>query len=46
MGSKIINKDSYIQDDQVSYMIDYAVNSTTVSGGSSKGTLYLRGVRG
>ena len=46
MGSRIITKDSYSQDDQVSYMIDYEVNSSTVSGGKSKGSLYLRGIRG
>ena len=27
-------------------MIDYGVDSSTVSGGKSKGSLYLRGIRG
>ena len=30
----------------MSYLIDYEVNSTTASGGKSKGSIYIRGVKG
>jgi hypothetical protein len=42
----VINTDSHIQDDNVSYLIDYEVNSSTASGGKSKGSIYIRGVKG
>lgn len=45
-GSKITATDSYMKDDSVSYMIDFENNSTTAMGGRSKGSIYLRGVRG
>lgn len=42
----MINTDSHLQDDNVSYLIDYEVNSSTASGGKSKGSIYIRGVKG
>lgn len=29
----------------MSYLIDYHVDSTTASGGKSKGTIYIRGIK-
>ena len=45
-GGKILSTDSYSQGDNVSYMIDYQVNSTTADGAKSKGSVYIRGLKG
>ena len=45
-GSRVISTDSYIQDENVSYMIDYEVASTTATGGKNKGSIYIRGIKG
>ena len=45
-GSKVIATDSFTQDDNISYMIDYAVNSSTALGAKSKGSIYIRGIKG
>ena len=44
-GSRIVDTDSYLAGENVSYKIDYSVNSSTVSGGKSKGTVYIRGIK-
>ena len=44
-GSKVINTDSYLQEENISYLIDYEENSTTALGSKSKGSLYIRGVK-
>lgn len=44
-GARVITTDSHLQDDNVSYLIDYEVNSTTASGGKSKGSVYIRGLK-
>ena len=44
-GAKIVDTDSYLAGENVSYKIDYLVNSSTVSGGKSKGTVYIRGIK-
>jgi len=41
-----MSTDSFQGDESVSYMIDYSVNSSTVHGAKSKGSLYLRGIKG
>ena len=41
-----MSTDSYSQGDNVSYMIDYQVNSTTADGAKSKGSVYIRGLKG
>lgn len=44
-GTKIYGTDSFVQDENIAYSVDYAVNSPTALGAKSKGTLYLRGVK-
>ena len=41
--TKIITTDSYLNDDAVSYLIDYSVKSSKVEGTNCKGTCYIRG---
>ena len=41
-----MSTDSYSQGDNVSYMIDYQVNSTTADGAKSKWSVYIRGLKG
>lgn len=45
-GSKIIATDSFLQDDNISYLIDYEVNSVEALGSKSKGSVYIRGIKG
>jgi len=45
-GSKVIGTDSYFQDGNVSYLVDYSVDSTSCEGTKSKGSVYVRGVKG
>lgn len=45
-GSKILSTDSFLKQDNVSYMIDFEDNSTTALGAKSKGSIYVRGVKG
>jgi hypothetical protein len=42
----VITTDSYIQDENVSYLIDYEVYSTTAQGAKNKGSIYIRGIKG
>lgn len=44
-GSKVVSTDSYSQEDNISYLVDYEVNSATVSGAKNKGSVYLRGTK-
>lgn len=41
-----MDTDSYSAGDNVSYKIDYSVNSSSVGGSKSKGSVYIRGVKG
>ncbi len=41
----IIDKDSFQQGENFSFKFDYKVNSSTVGGGSSRGSVFLRGLR-
>ena len=43
---RVTQTDSYLKDEQVAYLIDYTVNSTTVEGTKSTGAIYIRGVKG
>jgi hypothetical protein len=43
---KVIGNDSYINEENVAYLIDYSVRSPNVGGTSSKGSIYIRGVKG
>lgn len=45
-GSRIVGTDSYIQDENVSYLVDYEVNSSSAHGAKTKGSIYIRGVKG
>lgn len=44
-GAKIKNNDVFKQDDMVSYLIDYEVDSSTARGAKSGGSIYIRGVK-
>ena len=44
-GSRILTTDSFSKGDNVSYLIDYHVNSSQAPGSKSKGSVYIRGVR-
>lgn len=44
-AAKIKNNDVFKQDDMISYLIDYEVNSTTARGAKSTGSIYIRGVK-
>mmetsp|Transcript_41786 Transcript_41786/g.55068 ORF Transcript_41786/g.55068 Transcript_41786/m.55068 type:complete len:196 (-) Transcript_41786:1088-1675(-) len=44
-GVKITDTDSFSAGENVSYKIDYSVDSSTVGGGKSKGTVFIRGVK-
>jgi hypothetical protein len=41
----VISTDSYFQEDNISYMIDYEVDSTTAQGAKNKGSIYIRGIK-
>jgi hypothetical protein len=45
-GGRVIETDTFSKDENVSYKIDYACDSSTAPGGSSKGSIYIRGVKG
>ena len=45
-GSKVIGSDSYIADENLSYLLDYHCDSTSVPGTKNKGSVYIRGVKG
>ena len=45
-GARVISTDSYKQGDASSYLIDYEVNSSTAQGAKTKGSVYIRGVKG
>lgn len=45
-GAKIKNDDAYQQDDMMSYLLDYEVDSSTARGGKSGGSIYIRGAKG
>lgn len=44
-SAKVTDKTSYKQGDNLSYMVDYKVDSTTAPGGRNKGTFFVRGVQ-
>lgn len=44
-GAMIIDTDTFQKGDNSSYKFDYKVNSSTVGGGSSRGSVFLRGLR-
>ena len=44
-GARIIDTDSFSKGENVSYMIDYSVNSSSYPGAKCKGTVYIRGVK-
>lgn len=44
-GAKITNTDSYSAGENVSYMIDYSVNSSSVGGSKSRGSVFVRGIK-
>ena len=41
----MVSTDSYSQEDNLSYLIDYEVDSTTASGGKNRGSIYIRGIK-
>jgi hypothetical protein len=40
-----VSTDSYLQDENVSYMIDYEVDSNSSHGAKNRGSIYIRGLR-
>lgn len=44
-GVKIKNNDVFKQDDMVSYLLDYEVESSTARGAKSSGSIYIRGAK-
>lgn len=45
-GTFMTNNDKYVEEEKIAYLIDYLVNSTTAQGSKSKGSVYIRGVKG
>jgi len=45
-GVKVTHSDSYLADENVSYLLDYMVNSHMIEGTKTKGSVYIRGVKG
>jgi len=45
-GVKVTHSDSYLADENVAYLLDYNVNSSKIEGTKSKGSIYIRGVKG
>ena len=45
-GVRVTNNDSYLADENVSYLLDYSVDSTTIGGTKAKGSVYIRGYKG
>ena len=43
---RITNTDSYLAEENVAYLIDYLVKSSSVGGTKCKGSIYIRGVKG
>jgi hypothetical protein len=43
---KLIGNDSYINEENVAYLIDYQVRSKSVDGTNNKGSIYIRGIKG
>ena len=43
---RIIGTDSYVADENVAYLIDYQLKSGKVEGTNSKGSIYIRGIKG
>lgn len=43
---KIVGTDSYLNEENVAYLIDYQVKSATVGGTNNKGSIYIRGIKG
>ena len=43
---KVVGNDSYINEENVAYLIDYAVRSKSVGGTNNKGSIYIRGIKG
>jgi hypothetical protein len=45
-GGTVIDTDTFSKDDNISFKIDYSNDSSTAPGGKSKGSIYIRGVKG
>lgn len=45
-GAKIKDERDFKQDDMMSYLLDFEVDSTTARGGKSSGSIYIRGTKG
>ena len=45
-GVKITNTDSYLAEENIAYLLDYNVESTMAPGSKSRGSVYIRGVKG
>jgi hypothetical protein len=45
-GVKVTGADSYLADENVSYLLDYKVDSPTIQGTKNSGTVYIRGIKG
>lgn len=43
---KMVGNDSYMADENVAYLVDYKVDSSTCFGTSCAGSIYIRGVKG
>jgi hypothetical protein len=43
---RIVGTDSYLNEENVAYLLDYSVNSSKILGTQSKGSVYIRGVKG
>lgn len=44
-GARVIQTDSFFQDDNMSYLVDYEVDSTTAQGAKNRGSIYIRGIK-
>ena len=44
-GTRITDTDSFLKGENVSYKIDYSVNSSFGGGGKAKGSVYIRGIK-
>jgi len=42
----VVTTDSFVKGENVSYLIDYEVNSSTGQGFKTKGSVYIRGSKG
>jgi hypothetical protein len=45
-GTKITNRDNYMSDGKIAYLVDYQVTSSMLLGTKSLGSVYIRGIKG